>query len=239
MAKSRERSSGNRAANVGLVVLAVVTAALVAFALKPVAPATTSTATSAVYVKPTRLLAFGHSIPLGRGASSPSRGYVALVGAYLHVPVANYAVGGAEMTDTLAIVEAKPAPLPTDLVILHIGLNDIELRGMNPSLESDGAAVMNQMLGKLTSQGARVVVMSECEPVNWSTPAPFNNGSDAAFAAWNAVVAKAASGYINTTLVKACTTWDPATNVDGSGYHPNDAGHALIATAIEKAVAHS
>lgn len=201
------------------------------------APTQTAPSSPRAAPRPSRVVAFGHSMPAGRGATDPDRSYVALVGADLNAPVENDAVSGAEMTDTLAVITRKPIPAPTELVIVHVGINDIDSRGRNTSLASDGQTVLPKMLDRLTAQGARVAVLSECRPVNWTSRLPpFDLGGPEAFGTWNRVVTAVTAKYPRATLITACTNWDPKANVDSSGYNPNDAGHALIAKAIEQAI---
>jgi lysophospholipase L1-like esterase len=172
-----------------------------------------------------RLIVFGHSMPAGRGASAVSQGYASLAAEGAGLVLVNLADGGTSAAAAARSLEGSPEIGPQDAVVIHTGMNDILRRGMRAAPE--GRAALTSLLQGTARAGRRVVVL-ECQPASWrATPAGRN--LQAAYEAWNRMIREQTAQWRDVELLDTCAEWDTARFVDDSQFHPNDAGHALIA----------
>ncbi|SDJ01137.1 Lysophospholipase L1 [Frankineae bacterium MT45] len=188
----------------------------------------------------TRLVAFGHSYVVGVGASSLSRSWPVIAAAGACRALVNYAHSGDRVAQTEAIVDQQaPTLLPSDVVAIQIGINDVRSTGPDPVAVADYQARLGSILRTL--KGHRVLLV-EADPLPVTpTMAAWANGSPATLASYNKAMEAAAaqadtSPAAQVTLVRAPASWNPAADIAADQLHPNDAGHALIAASVDHAL---
>jgi acyl-CoA thioesterase-1 len=137
------------------VALLIALAAIVAAALDP-----------SLAAAPARILAFGDSLTAGYGLR-PDQAFPVVLQAKLAgdgVPAAivNGGVSGDTTAGGLARLDWALADKP-DYVLLELGANDA-LRGIDPKVTRDN---LDKMLARLTSRGAKVLLLGMKAPRNW------------------------------------------------------------------------
>lgn len=206
------------------------------------------------------VLAFGDSITAYTGASDQAHAFTSLIAAGLGVGQDNRGETGDTMAQTVTIVLAASPPSRYDVVVWLAGFNDNLVHGTDaPSLVTFGANLTAALLyltshrrqpeartarerllvrqGRLASvaDGCDVWVGNCIRPANYGAPLPpYTNGSDAGMAAYNAAIASAVANVAGqgrrAHLVDVSTAYNTATMVSGDNIHPNDTGHAYLAT---------
>ncbi len=179
-----------------------------------------------------RLVVFGHSMPEGGGASDRSRAYPVLVAEATGLRLVDRAEGGTIAATAAVAMESSPPVSEGDVVVIHTGMNDIFRRG------AEAAEIGREAISRLlsgTADASRRVVVLECQPTSWLDTPP---GIDlqAAYEAWNAMVAEEVAASSDVALLDTCATWEPDSYTDAAKYHPNDDGHALIARELTAAL---
>jgi lysophospholipase L1-like esterase len=183
-----------------------------------------------------RLTAYGHSWVDGDGASDRGRTMAALVADGLGLTLDNRAVGGSGSTATAEVVVARP-PSGSRVVLVMTGLNDVRLLGDDPAALAGYAAAMGTILATVRRAvpEALVVVVEQPHLVDYSWHAPHDRGSDALVDALDATLRDVAAEHPGVLLVPV-PAWDAATMLAADTVHPNDAGHAYLASAVVEAV---
>lgn len=222
--------------------------------------------TGAAAAIPPTLLVLGDSVAFGTGASSPdTTGYAALVAGRLGLTVDNVAVPGA--TSTTLVSAQLPTAVQTlrargdrvRLVTLTIGGNDAfgtvtQVCTPNPAaaecISSVRAAIdgFGQRLGTVLAalRGAApavpIAVTAYYNPLpgcDLASYAPLAGvvleGGPQLPTGLNDAIRRQAKAHNATVVETADTVRQP--ELAGDCLHPNDAGHAAIARAVEAAVA--
>jgi lysophospholipase L1-like esterase len=181
-----------------------------------------------------RLTAYGHSWVDGDGASDPRRTLAVLVADALGLTLDNRAVGGSRSTATADLVATRP-PSPSRVVLLMTGLNDVRLLGdAGPPEVATAVRTILTAVHQAVPQ-ALVVVVEQPHLADYSRHAPHDRGSDALVDALNATLRDVAAEHPGVLLVPV-PAWDAATMLAADTVHPNDAGHAYLASAVVEAV---
>lgn len=180
-----------------------------------------------------RLVVAGHSMPLGGGASDESLGYTEVVAEVTGLKVVNLAEGRTTARDTADTIASAPAAGRHDAVVVHTGVNDIfRWRRGDPAVL--GRDDVRRLLEESSSAGRQVVIL-ECQPTSWLDTPP---GIDlqASYDAWNAMLRQEAEAA-GADVLDTCAEWDPQQYAER--FHPNDAGHSLIAQELVEVLAGS
>lgn len=179
------------------------------------------------------LVAYGHSWIDGDGASGPDRNLVSVAAARLGLIAVNRGVGGSRSVETALVVDAEPPPPATRAVLLMTGLNDGRFSGGAGDALAAYADAVDTVLTTVrrAAPTAAVAVVEQPHLVDYSRYHPYDNGSDAVLDAYNAALRRVAAAHPGTLLVRV-PGWDPLTMLDDDTVHPNDLGHAEIATAV-------
>jgi lysophospholipase L1-like esterase len=172
-----------------------------------------------------RLVVYGHSMPTGGGASDETLGYTWLAAEETGLELVNRAEGHTTAATAADVMAAAPSAGPTDVVLIHTGMNDIFRRGDRAAVT--GRAAIERLLEGAAEARRRVVVL-ECQPATWEGTPPHRD-MQPAYEAWNAMVRGVAAAHDGVELLDTCEGWDPERYTDAPKYHPNDAGHALLA----------
>lgn len=171
-----------------------------------------------------RLVMYGHSMPVGGGASDPALGYAQLVADATGLQLLNRAEGGTLAATAARTMAALPRAGSRDVVVIHTGMNDIFRRGDDAVAEGRGAVV--ELLAG-TAGAARQVLVLECQPYSWMDTPP-QVELQGPYDDWNAMLRDEAAAA-GVDVLDTCAGWDPERYTDVPKYHPNDAGHTLIA----------
>ena len=182
-----------------------------------------------------RLVVYGHSMPAGGGASDPSKAYPVLAAKELGLQLVNHAVGGTSAANATKTMEASPPAGPHDAVVLHTGMNDIFRRG-NKAVGRGRQAVRHFLQG--TADAGRRVIVLECQPASWKATPPGRN-LQSAYVAWNDMLRQEAARWPDVRLLDTCEIWNPRMFTNAERYHPNDAGHARLASDLAALLAGS
>jgi lysophospholipase L1-like esterase len=169
-----------------------------------------------------RLVCFGDSITVGQGASTPEHTYAAIVARTLGYTLDNRAIGATRIADQLAREILITRVRPPDVALFLSGYND--MRHATPL--ADYQQMLAQAVAWLTQDGA-ALLLGDCvrgAQAGYGRYAPFDQGSDAAVVAFNQVI----HGF---AYVAASAAFDPI-NSSADLAHPNDRGHAQIASAF-------
>jgi lysophospholipase L1-like esterase len=171
---------------------------------------------------PARILVLGDSLSQAVGASSPARGYPAVLARLLGQEVATVGASGRNLAGVAAQWAAYAGPVPAVLVI-QVGVNDAA-----PTLDPAWLSTYRALIADALARGVGRVVVVTPGPVHSVTP-----GYRPAVAAY----ADAARTLADVATV--ADTWPtlggcPACYPDG--VHPNDGGHAEIARLIARAL---
>ena len=202
---------------------------------------------------------FGDSITVGLAASSVAQRYVTLVcSSKGWTSIYNAGLGNTPLQNTVqntvatiggAVVnnfrdEATehtymhyPKAHPTNVVILY-GLNDLRLNDAAltaANFQNDLAETIDILTGLGTSAGNIIIGSPPYIPeASYALNAPWNGGSRIKHAAYTAACAAVATAkgtkYADVYQYMTDNGGDTLVSVDG--IHPNDAGHAAIATAF-------
>ena len=171
-----------------------------------------------------RLVVYGHSMPIGGGASDSARAYPELAAEATELQLLNRAEGGTLAATAARTMAALPEPLPGDVVVIHTGMNDIFRRG--DDAVAKGREAVQQMMARTSTAFRRVVVL-ECQPSSWMDTPP-QVELQGPFDAWNAMIREEAAAA-GVDVLDSCAEWDPEDYTDVPKFHPNDDGHAFIA----------
>jgi lysophospholipase L1-like esterase len=178
--------------------------------------------------EPMRVIAYGHSWPLGYRVD---RSYPERVAAQLDMPLVNWAHSGDLSAATAARAQLHP-PRRRDTVLVQTGLNDARGYGMA------GLAIYEESLKGILLTVTRaetvVLVIDQLVP-GWQGGAPYNLGSPEVMSAYAQVTATVASDFDNVTVL--LPELDPASDFQADGVHPDEAGHRALASAVLKALA--
>lgn len=203
------------------------TARLVPVVEEPHEPITISVPNVPSTPRVRRLVFFGHSYVAAAGATDEAHGWASLVGASTCLPVVNFAVGGDVSDQTRQRVEARLANLAEgDLVVVQSGINDVRRYGDDPArLERyrQNLAAIAAMVGP-----DRLVIVGGVPIAGWDAYAPFDQGTPAVLAAYNAAAQAVTPSFVEVT------GWDVAAHVHEDLVHPNDAGHRAIADVVAR-----
>lgn len=183
------------------------------------------------------LTAYGHSWVQGDGASRPTRRLVDLAAFGLGCTPLNLGVGGTLSSDTAELLSREPPPV-SRLYLLMTGLNDGRLYGPSAdALESFAAALKAIFLAFERAQPAALTVAVE-QPhlAEYSLHAPHDRGSDGIIAAYNQRLRATADAHPR-VVVATVTGWNARMMLAADTVHPNDAGHAQVASAVVDAAA--
>jgi lysophospholipase L1-like esterase len=207
--------------------------------------------------------AFGDSITYGAFATDEAHTYVGLVAASLAVGAHNLGISGAGITDIVdgEIMTISP-PNRYDVAVMLVGYNDMRYYGSNPAQTAFFRSYLEHGLVYLTSatrepyaqtarerlllragklarvaDGTRVMVGNclKMTTAGYAQHPPYNNGSDAVVAEYNAAIAASVTTLRNqgrnVTLVDVSSVYDPYNAGSPDGEHPGNIGHAVIANA--------
>ena len=188
------------------------------------APATAERAAQGVE----RLVVYGHSMPSGGGASDVALSYPEVAAAVLGMELVNRSQGGSSAVVAANLMAAAPTAGPQDTVVIHTGMNDIFRRGDEAVVQ--GREGIERLLSG-TSRAAQRVLVLECQPHSWLDTPP-QRDLQSAYDAWNAMLLDEATIWPKVEVLDTCATWDPMVSTTPPHYHPNDAGHALIAAEL-------
>ncbi|MET9018552.1 glycoside hydrolase domain-containing protein [Actinopolymorpha sp. NPDC004070] len=190
-----------------------------------------------------RLLTFGHSYVAGLGASRPDRSWAATVAAHTCRPLTNRAVSGSLSAQTEEeILAAAPAFQPTDVVVVETGINDVRLYGPDPQRLSEYRSHLRTIVSHVrtaeTGRPVPVVLVADpgIAPTAWEQYAPYDKGSQQVADEYAQAVLDVAGEFPNARAEDVRGAWSPARHIAADGVHPNDAGHALIADAMQAAL---
>jgi lysophospholipase L1-like esterase len=183
-----------------------------------------------------RLTAYGHSWVDGDGASGRAHTVAALVAAGLGLELDNRAVGGSGSTATAEVVRAGP-PAAGGVVLVMTGLNDGRLHGPTPRALEAYADALRTILVTVREAVPDAVVVTVEQPrlVDYARHAPHDQGSHDVVDLLNETLRRVAAEHPG-VLVVPVPGWDAATMLADDTVHPNDAGHAYLATAVLEAV---
>jgi lysophospholipase L1-like esterase len=183
----------------------------------------------------TRLLVYGHSMPLGGGATDPSLAYPVLAAEQLGLRLVNRAVGASGAANATKTMEAARPARSRDAVVLHTGMNDVFRRG--DAAVGRGRQAVRSFLAGTEGAGLRVIV-TECQPGAWEyTPKGLN--LQPAYEAWNAMLREEAAASGNVGVLDTCETWNTGRFTEVERFHPNDVGHARMAAELAALLADS
>lgn len=161
------------------------------------------------------LAAFGDSITVGNLASTESQTYAHLTADALGLALDNRAVSGTVVADQLETIRAYDGPAVT--AIWLVCANDLT----SGTTAADFGATVQAGVDVLTARGMTVYLNGACLPYPWADTTAY----DAALAQ-----------ITGARLVDVRTGFDAAAML-ADKKHPNDAGHAFLAGAFERAMA--
>ena len=172
------------------------------------------------------LFVYGHSYPALEGAALTP--WPVFVAAGLGLPLVDRAVGGDLVRDTVRRAKVRRGrPDQGDVVLVHIGGNDVMRGGRNPKLAEGIRAGLARIVDQLGRAGATVHILGEVPLRDWANlPQGFERGSDEASAAVNA------AGMSFPGSIDLRPGWDPATMLLDDGIHPNQLGVATLTRTI-------
>ena len=187
---------------------------------------------------PLTVVAFGSSSTEGAGASTPGHAYPARLEALLRaalpgraVRVLNRGIGGQDVGEMLARLDADVLPEHPDLVVWQAGAN-AALRGMDPRAFRDTLA---EGIARLRASGTDVVLMdSQLAPVVLSRPLY----PQLAAALRDVAAARSVPVFSRAELMRA---WEaagtsPMDMLHADGLHHNDRGYACLAEALAASI---
>ena len=176
------------------------------------------------------LFVYGHSYAALEGAKLTP--WPVPVAEGLGLPLVDRAVGGDVVADTVRrAVVRRGRPGPDDVVLVHIGGNDVLRRGDDPGLGEDVRTGLAKIVAQLQRSGATVRVLGEVPLHGWTAfPRGFDRGTDAASTAVHA------AGMSFPGAIDLRIGWDPATMLLDDGIHPNELGVATLTRTILDAV---
>jgi len=184
--------------------------------------------------RPLTVVAFGSSSTEGAGASTPGHAYPARLEALLRaalpghaVRVLNRGIGGQDVGEMLARLDADVLPERPDLVVWQAGAN-AALRGMDPAAFRDTLA---EGVARVRASGADVVLMdSQLAPVVLSRPLC----PQLAAAMRDVAAARSIPVFSRAELMRAWETagTSPTDMLHADGLHHNDRGYACLAEAL-------
>jgi acyl-CoA thioesterase I len=188
--------------------------------------------------RPLTIVALGSSSTEGAGASTPSHAYPARLEALLRaalpgraVRVVNRGVGGQDVGEMLARLDADVLAERPDLVVWQAGAN-AALRGMAPETFRDTLA---DGVARLRANGTDVVLMdSQLAPVVLSRPLY----PRLAAALREVAAARSVPVFSRAGLMRA---WQaagtaPLDMLHADGLHHNDRGYACLAEALAASI---
>lgn len=185
-----------------------------------------------------RLAAYGHSWVAGEAATTPARCFVALVAAELGASLDNRAVGGSATSDLARLVDRDECP-PADLFVVMSGLNDARLHGDQTLARKDYERHLNHLLTafRAAAPTAQVVCVEQPPLLDYSGYPPHDHGSTSVVSDYNDTLRRTADA--RNATVAPVVGWDPARMLDADTVHPNDSGHALLASVVLAVLASS
>ena len=192
--------------------------------LWPVVLAVLSAPPSAAAGEPPRVAAvtltnWGNSILHGTGASAPARGCVPLLTAALGLSAVERPEWTGDSNEMLGKIDRWLTGPRADIVLLNTSTHDVN----NNVPVAQAVANSQTIVARISAMwGARVVLIG-----------PWGVDSDNPL---NAALGRA-SFPAGVRFVPLAPAWiAPGSHVGGDGYHPNDAGHALIAAILQPVV---
>lgn len=182
----------------------------------------------------TRLFVYGDSYvnPGAVGMRHGQAPWVALVGE----PVVNLGHGGDGVARTLVVARRTADEVRGD-VVLEVGINDLRRDGTDPVALQGFRTRYDEVLA-LFAGVRRVVVVPPLPLPRWGRTGRFPKGSDEALRLYREAVLQAAARHPNVRVADPLPAWRPDTMILPDGIHPNTAGRAVIATAVEAALEH-
>ncbi|MCM8771369.1 MAG: GDSL-type esterase/lipase family protein [Candidatus Omnitrophica bacterium] len=163
------------------------------------------------------IICFGNSITQGQGAN-PGHDYPALLSQKLDLPVINAGVSGDTTRDALARVQKDVLEKNPRLVIVEFGGNDF-LQGL-PKEET--LSNIERIVGLIQQQGA-IVVLAQVRAGLWQ---------DEYLAGFRRIARQRKALLVPNIL--GGILFNP--DLKSDQIHPNDAGYALIAEKIYRAI---
>lgn len=186
-----------------------------------------------------RVLTFGHSYVAGLGASKASKAWPSIVAARTCRPLVNKARSGDLSAETEnQLLMAASTLLPSDVVVIETGINDVRLFGPDADLLHRYGQHLTEMVSfvRAMETGSRVPVVLVADPgiadAAWAKYPPYDKGSQETADAYAQKLESIAAEFTNVTVVDVRSEWSEA-HIAVDGVHPNDAGHALVASAVE------
>lgn len=181
-----------------------------------------------------RLTAYGHSWVAGDGASRPSRRFVDLAAWRLGYVPTNLGAGGSSSPDTAALVSREPAPASAMYVVMT-GLNDARLHGASPDALEAYAEALQTIFSALSRASPAALTIAAEQPhlLDYSLHAPHDRGTNEILDAYNQQLSVVAGRHPR-VVVATVSGWDPTAMLSADTVHPNDAGHAAVAGAVER-----
>lgn len=192
---------------------------------------------SEVVLPTPEIYAYGDSNTVGFGVVPDSDAYVPRVGTAKGWAVTNRAFSGSKIADAEQIGRILADDLRVHHVILFLtGYNDMRFYGTT----SDGLAQyethLEDALDRFEAVGCDTYIANclRMPAAAYSMGAPYDQGSDAAVALYNAVIQAQCAAHLQMTYVDVSALVDP-TNLalwQADLSHPTSAGHLIIANAI-------
>ena len=176
------------------------------------------------------LFVYGHSYAALEGATLTP--WPVFVADGLGLPLVDRAVGGDVIRETCRRAKVRQGrPGPSDIVLVHIGGNDVLRRGNDPRLAGEVRDGLRRIVGQLGRAGATVRILGEVPLRDWTAfPRRFDRGSDETSAAVHA------AGMSFPGAIDLRVGWDPETMLLADGIHPNELGVATLTRTILEAL---
>jgi lysophospholipase L1-like esterase len=183
-----------------------------------------------------RMGSYGHSWVDGDGASSAATSLASLAARRLQLELDNHGVGGSSSTGTAALVLADPPP-PAELYLLMTGMNDLRLGGDAPSSLKCYSDALHHIFDAFERAAPEALVVALAQPylLDFSLHAPHNRGSNALVDVYNHELRMIREQHPRVVIAEALG-WDAVSMLAEDTVHPNDAGHACLASAAVGAV---
>ncbi len=178
-------------------------------------------------------VAFGDSLTVGIGASSPQTSFIGILEKSVG-PIDNQAVSATRITDQLLAIDAYAGSATH--VIWLLGYNDMRAGTPLDQFQTDLRSALDYFDARHMT--VYIGLCLHMTSAGYAAYGPiWNHGSDAAVEAINEVIRMTAQSYPNVYLVDMAL-YDPNSGASNDLVHPNDSGHLQIALAYEQYLPH-